>query len=74
MIKEKFRFEKKKDNIFIKEIINYFKISTGSILENNPDTSKSSSKEVPKESNSINNIDEIDNNYYYIFKASHFRK
>ena len=72
--KEKFRFEKKKDNIFIKEIINYFKISTGSTLENNPDTSKSSSKEVPKESNSINNIDEIDNNYYYIFKASHFRK
>ena len=72
--KTKFTFKKEADNKFINEIIKYFNFSTGSTFSNTAITSKSSSKEVSKEFNIIDSNDSITNNFYYIFKASHFTK
>ena len=55
-------------------IFKYFNFSTGSTFSNTAITSKSSSKEVSKEFNIIDSNDSITNNFYYIFKASHFTK
>ena len=72
--KKNFKFNKDKDNTFINNIINYFEIKTGLTVVNTADINKSSSKEVLNESNSLVIDNCIDNNYYYIPKASHFRK
>jgi hypothetical protein len=72
--KRKFKFNKEKDNTFINNIINYFEIKTGLTVVNTTDITKSSSKGVLNESNIIDFDNNIDNNFYYIPRASHFRK
>ena len=72
--KKKFKFNKNKDNNFINNIINYFEIKTGLTVINTADVNKSSSKGVLNESNNIDTDNIVENNYYYIPKASHFRK
>ena len=69
-----FKFNKNKDNNFINNIINYFEIKTGLTVMNTVDVNKSSSKGVLNESNYIDTDNIVENNYYYIPKASHFRK
>ena len=72
--KKTFKFNKNKDNNFINNIINYFEIKTGLTVMNTADVNKSSSKGILNESNNIDTDNIVENNYYYIPKASHFRK
>ena len=63
-----FYFKRNSKNIFINNIIDYFKLETNKIIYNEADTTKRSSK------GKFNELDNIDNNYCYIPRASHFRK
>ena len=62
-----FYFKRNGGNIFITSIIDYFKLETGVIIHNIADISKVSSKGKAEE------LNDTDNNYFYIEKASHFR-
>ena len=70
-IEEEFILRRFKKNIFINCIMDYFNIKTNILNNNEAETSKSSSKgKVAEDFNENNNF----NSFYYIPKASHFRK
>ena len=65
---KEFTFKRLTNNIFIGSVIDYFKFRTGQKITNSADTSKSSSKGKNDETYNI------DNNYFYLPRASHFNK